>query len=449
MSESLEKEIVSFLEHHPDVKAFDVLIPDMNGVFRGKRVTLEKFKKISNDGMFLPASVFGMDVVGETIEETGLGISSGDSDRHCSLIPGSLKPIPWQPGIGQMMLAMEEKDGSPFYGNPREVLKNLLKKNDLQGFQWKAAFELEFFVIESQKGNDETIKIPDSLNTETSEGQLYSIGSLELCRKWLEEIVENCASMGVPADTSVAELAPGQFEINLHHVNDPLLACDHALNLKQVVKGTLRNHGMKATFMAKPFASLPGSGMHLHLSLYDNQGENLLAPKNSKKLNQAVSGILDLMPESMIFCAPHANSYHRFEENSYAPINATWGKDNRTTALRIPSGNEDSTRIEHRLSGADANPYLVMAMLISGFLHGFEEDPEIPPETIGNGYEDGSRPLPQSWEAALDLFQNKSRLSSILGQEFSTLYTQLKSGEQKRFRRVITPHEYDWYLHTV
>ena len=175
MSESLEKEIVSFLEHHPDVKAFDVLIPDMNGVFRGKRVTLEKFKKISSDGMFLPASVFGMDVVGETMEETGLGISSGDSDRHCSLIPGSLKPIPWQPGIGQMMLAMEEKDGSPFYGNPREVLKNLLKKNDLQGFQWKAAFELEFFVIESQKGNDETLKIPDSLNEETSEGQLYTM----------------------------------------------------------------------------------------------------------------------------------------------------------------------------------------------------------------------------------------------------------------------------------
>ena len=155
------------------------------------------------------------------------------------------------------------------------------------------------------------------------------------------------------------------------------------------------------------------------------------------------------MPESMIFCAPYANSYHRFEENSYAPINATWGMDNRTTALRIPLGNEDSTRIEHRLSGADANPYLVMAMLVSGFLHGFEDDPEIPPETIGNGYEDGSRPLPQSWETALDLFQNKSRLSSILGQEFSTLYTQLKSGEQKRFRRVITPHEYDWYLHTV
>ena len=156
MSGSLEKEIDSFLKHHPDVKAFDVLIPDMNGVFRGKRVTLEKFKKISSDGMFLPASVFGMDVVGETMEETGLGISSGDSDRHCSLISGSLKPIPWQPGIGQMMLAMEEKDGSPFFGNPREVLKNLLKKNDLQGFQWKAAFELEFFVIESQKRNDET-----------------------------------------------------------------------------------------------------------------------------------------------------------------------------------------------------------------------------------------------------------------------------------------------------
>jgi len=160
MSESLEKEIVSFLVHHPDVKAFDVLIPDMNGVFRGKRVTLEKFKKISNDGMFLPASVFGMDVVGETMEETGLGISSGDSDRHCSLIPGSLKPIPWQPGIGQMMLAMEEKDGSPFYGNPREVLKNLLKKNDLQGFQWKAHSSWNFLSLNPKREMMKPSKFP-------------------------------------------------------------------------------------------------------------------------------------------------------------------------------------------------------------------------------------------------------------------------------------------------
>ena len=115
MSKSLEKEIDSFLKHHPDVKAFDVLIPDMNGVFRGKRVTLEKFKKISSDGMFLPASVFGMDVVGETMEETGLGISSGDYDRHCSLIPGSLKPFPCQPGIGQMMLRHGRKRWLPFF----------------------------------------------------------------------------------------------------------------------------------------------------------------------------------------------------------------------------------------------------------------------------------------------------------------------------------------------
>ena len=449
MSEPLKTEIESFLENHSDLKAFDLQIPDMNGVFRGKRVNLEKLIKVSGDGLFLPASIFGMDVVGETMEETGLGISSGDSDRHCRIIPGTMMPVPWQSGLGQVMISMEEKDGSPFFGNPREVLNLLLQKAKPHGFQWKAAFELEFFVIESGRTAGEKPKLPAFLSGETSEGQLYSISSLELCRNWLEEISGHCKAMEIPADTSVAELAPGQFEINLNHVPDPMLACEHALLLKQVIKGTLRKYGMNATFMAKPFPSHPGSGMHLHLSLYDKQGKNLLAGEDSAKMSQALAGVLDFMPESMIFCAPHANSYHRFQENSYAPLNANWGKDNRTTALRIPSGNTESTRIEYRLAGADANPYLVMAILIAGVLHGFEEKPDLPPETIGNGYQDPSNSLPQSWESALDCFQRGQKLSSWLGEDFSRLYSQLKLGEQKHFRSVFTPHEYDWYLHSV
>ena len=151
MDEVLEKQTESFLLSHTGLRDFDLLIADMNGVFRGKRVSREKLLKICWDGMYLPASVFAMDVNGETMEETGLGISSGDSDRLCKGIPDTLKSSPWQSGIGQMMMAMEELDGTPFFGNPREVLLKLVRGIERKGLHLQAAFELEFYLIRSER----------------------------------------------------------------------------------------------------------------------------------------------------------------------------------------------------------------------------------------------------------------------------------------------------------
>ncbi|MEE3121248.1 MAG: glutamine synthetase family protein [SAR324 cluster bacterium] len=453
MDEALEKQAESFLRSHPGLRDFDLLIADMNGVFRGKRVSREKLLKICREGMYLPASVFAMDVNGETMEETGFGISSGDSDRLCKGIPDTLKSSPWQPGIGQMMMAMEELDGTPFFGNPREVLLKLVRGIEKKGLHLQAAFELEFYLIRSERSPGLPPELPLSLIREHSKGQLYALSSLEICDELLKDIREHAEEMGIPANTSVAELAPGQFEVNLHHVPDPVLACEHAMLLKQVVRGDARNHGLNATFMAKPFLEHPGNGMHVHLSLYDDQGANQFAAEKdgsvSHDLRFSLAGILDLLSESMIFYAPHANSYHRFEENSYAPSNVSWGHDNRTTALRIPASAGDASRIEHRLAGADANPYLVMTVLLAGLLHGLAEQPELQAESKGNAYLERDRSLPASWESSLREFETGSRLASLLGMDFSRLYTNLKRGEQKRFQSILGAQEYDWYLNKV
>ena len=157
--------------------------------------------------------------------------------------------------------------------------------------------------------------------------------------------------------------------------------------LKQVIRGNARNHGLNSTFMAKPFKEYPGNGMHVHLSLFDEQGKNLFASREdgllTPGLRHSLAGILDIFVESMIFYAPHANSYYRFEEKSYAPLNASWGHDNRTTALRIPKSTNNASRIELRVAGADANPYLAIAVLLAGLLHGLVERPELQAESRG------------------------------------------------------------------
>ena len=160
MAESLPEQTESFLATNPELDSFDLLIADMNGVSRGKRVSVEKLLKVCRDGMFLPASVFGMDVNGETMEETGLGIASGDSDRHCKGIPDTLKPVPWQLGVGQIMLRMEDADGVPFFGNPREILHGLVRRLEEQGLRMKTAIELEFYLIQAERISGKTPELP-------------------------------------------------------------------------------------------------------------------------------------------------------------------------------------------------------------------------------------------------------------------------------------------------
>ena len=179
----------------------------------------------------------------------------------------------------------------------------------------------------------------------------------------------------LPVGTVLAEYGPGQFEVNLHHVDDALLACDHAIRLKRLVKGVALQHGMEATFMPKPYRDHAGSGAHLHVSLLDAQGRNIFAaddPAGSEQLRHAIGGLAATMNDAMAICAPTANSYRRFQPEAYVPLNPSWSVNNRGVAFRVPHGPPASRRVEHRIAGADANPYLLAAIVLAGMHLGLD-----------------------------------------------------------------------------
>ena len=195
----------------------------------------------------------------------------------------------------------------------------------------------------------------------------------------------------LPLDTALKECAPGQFEINLIHCEDALLAADSAVLLKRLIKGVAQKHGLEATFMAKPYGEEAGSGAHVHISLLDQQGRNIFSsddndPLGTQALKQAVAGVLELMPASMAVLAPNLNSFRRFQPGLYVPMAPSWGYDNRSVAVRIPSGPNAARRIEHRVAGADVNAYLLLATLLGSVLHGLDSTSAPPPPIVGNAY---------------------------------------------------------------
>ncbi|STV83521.1 Gamma-glutamyl-putrescine synthetase [Klebsiella pneumoniae] len=231
----------------------------------------------------------------------------------------------------------------------------------------------------------------------------------------LNDIDELAKLQLIPADGAVAEASPGQFEINLHHTDNVLDACDDALALKRLVRLMAEKHKMHATFMAKPYEEHAGSGMHIHISMLNNKGENVLVDgdgEDSALLKRALAGMIDLMPASMALLAPNVNSYRRFQPGMYVPTQASWGHNNRTVALRIPCGERQNHRVEYRVAGADANPYLVMAAIFAGILHGLD-NPQLPlqEEVEGNGLEQEGLPFPIRQSDALWEFMQNDHLA--------------------------------------
>jgi len=454
MSDKSFEEANIFLEQYQDISEFDLLLPDMNAVLRGKRIQRKKLSSIFKKGIFFPKSVFAFDVTGETMEETGLGFESGDQDIPCFPVPETLKPVPWQKKRGQLLLRMFEEDDSPFYGNPREVLKTVCEKLADSGFNPVVALEMEFYLTEPKRRSGQPpqpARSPETGETE-AEGQLFSLSTLDVYESFLNDISTASQSQNVPAVTALAELAPGQFEINLHHVPDAVQACDHAVLLKRIIRSVARKHKMEATFMAKPYPQEAGSGMHVHVSLLDDSGKNLFQGKDafgSPELRYAVQGLRSTLAESMLIFAPHANSFHRYRSGTYAPINSSWGYNNRTVSFRIPANDGPDMRIEHRLAGADANPYLLVGALLAGIHHGLSVK-KMPPAPIeGNAYLQTDTELPRTWEQARNCFEQAEILPQYFGNDFCRLFSNLKLGEQSRFLSRIVAHEYDLYLKTV
>jgi glutamine synthetase len=264
-----------------------------------------------------------------------------------------------------------------------------------------------------------------------------------------DSILSAASFQNIPVDTIVAENAPSQFEVNLKHVADPLKAADHAVLLKRLIKGVARQHGLRATFMAKPFIDLAGNGAHVHISLLDGKGENLFQESAdgtmSAYLQQAIAGLQVTMPESFALLMPTLNSYKRFDGQHYAPLHPQWGFNNRTTAFRIPAGPANARRVEHRVAGADANPYLVITAALTGILHGIAQHLQPTAAITGNGYNQAPFSRPDAAVLAAN-FSDAENITKYLPTGFKDVYLACLEAEQNRFRRHITAFEYDWYL---
>jgi glutamine synthetase len=333
-----------FLAANPDIETVDALFVDLSGVMRGKRYPIAQLGKLMDGGIAFPGSVFLLDTAGVSHDPCGLGFSDGDPDSPAVVAPGTLKRVPWSdPPGAQVLLRFLEKDGGPFRFEPRTVAQRVLEQVHALGLRPVVAFELEFYLLDPNRAPDGTPQAPISPLTgqRDTDTQVYGMNEVDAYAGFLEEVRAACAVQDVPTGAISAEYAPGQFEINLQHLDDPLLAADHCVLFKRIVKGVARRHGLQATFMAKPYAENTGSGLHLHTSLLDKNGKNVFdggKQRASATLKHALGGILAQMPDAMGIYAPNVNSYRRFKPNLFVAVRRSWDFENRSVALRIPQG---------------------------------------------------------------------------------------------------------------
>ncbi len=294
-----------FLRAHPEITTIEALLPDINGIMRGKWVPRHKLAKMFQGDFKLPVTAMCLDIWGRDVEE--LVFESGDRDGVCRPIEGSLHPTPWAGAAqGQVMLSMYNLDDTPYQGDPRHVLKKVLERFSNIGWRPVVAAELEFSLVSySSEGIRHTCPIP--AGDAPIGGNLYGVDVLAVHAEMLEDIRRSSEILELPFDGIVKESAPSQYEINMQHVDNPVLAADQIQSMKRLIKGVAHKHGLIASFMAKPFENEAGNGMHVHCSVLNAQGENIFdngGPEGTERLHQAVAGCMEYMAESMAIFAP-------------------------------------------------------------------------------------------------------------------------------------------------
>ncbi|WP_380873066.1 glutamine synthetase [Sphingomonas sp. DBB INV C78] len=443
----------AFLAANPHIALFDIFYTGLSGVPRGKRLRRHELEAVYDYGRFLPGSIQVVDITGRDCEDTGLVWEDGDADRRARPVPGGIVPAPWLgDDVGQVMCSLHELDGTVCELDPRAVLQRVIDRFTADGLTPVVACELEFYLVDGRRGRDGSVRLPRGMATAT---EVYGLPQVEEASPFLRDLWAASDAQGIPLEGVISECAPGQLELTLKHKGDALRAADDAVAYKRAAKGVAKNHGCDVTFMAKPWSDRAGSGLHLHVSVNDAEGRNLFADEDvhgTPMLRHAIGGMGALLAESMAIFAPNANSYRRFKANSYAPTAPTWGVNNRTVALRVPAGLPHTRHIEHRVAGADANPYLALAALLAAVHHGITHRIDPGPPVTGDGYAAASAAgssLPTNWFDAVRLFEQSQVLRDYLGDRTVDMFAIVKRTEQARFFEQVMPLDYDWYLHNA
>ncbi len=425
---------------------------DINGILRGKRIPYEQLNKAINGGVRLPLSVLGVDIWGADVIESSQ--SNGDVDAIA--MPTGRKPfnlINTSRPSSMLPVWLYTEDGAPYYGDARHVLDYVSQKFTALGLTPVMATELEFYLVDYTEGETPRPPLRPKNGLRLDKTSILSINDLLQFDSFLDEVYTLCHELDIPADAALAENGCGQFEINLLHVNDPLKAADDAVLFKQLVKAVAAKHNLTATFMAKPFGRQSGNGFHVHCSLLDKEGNNIFddgTEEGSDILRHAVAGLIETMSDCTLLFAPHVNSYRRFSPGTLAPNNISWGYENRTAAVRIPGGDFGARRIEHRVSGADANPYLVCSAVLAGILYGIENKLQAPKPINSITYGDADlATLPLDWLSAIREFERSDTIEALFPMQMIDLILDVKKQEAKRFALQVTNLEYLTYLQDV
>ena len=455
-SADLKKELDDYLERYPETRFMEPVIADMNGILRGKRVGVDDLAKAFKNGVNMCAATTILDSLGNTFDNVPYGYRDGDPDCKAFAVPGTLAPVPWasQP-TAQVLLEMLNLDGTPYRNDPRNVLRRAWQPLKDLGLHPVMATELEFYLVkhDGERFQPHMPRIPGS-DLPQRGMQYMMMEDLYEFDDFLSDLDAICTAQNIPAGAALAEFSPGQYEVNLHHVDDPVLACDHAVLLKRAVKAAAAKNDLAATFMAKPFADSAGSGMHVHVSLLDDDGNNVFTGSSkdgpfSDTLRHAIGGLGALMNESMAILAPNANSYRRFSPNNFVPATPSWGPNHRGVAMRIPLSADVNRRFEFRVAGADCNAYLAVAAVLAGIHHGISGKVEPGPMTNEREEMEYVVTIPTRWPLALDAFDAGTVLSDYIGKDYHELFSSCRREEEAKFNAEIPARDFDWYMRAV
>jgi len=453
-------EVEAFLQQYPDIAMLEVLMPDMNGIFRCKRIHRSEFQALFEGTLKCPATQALVTTMGEYDHQVDSRLVAGEPDFKVRPVSGTLAPVPWlESPTGQVLASQFALDDRPAWTDPRHVLAAVVARFSELKLRPVLATELEFYLVAPGDGSVPRPLLGRIAGTGLEQGGIQFAMAEDMWHYdgFLDAVRSACEQQRIPVTTMHSEFAAGQWEINTRHTDDPMHACDHALLLKRIVKGVALRHGISATFMAKPFAGSAGNGLHIHASLYDERGVNAFAdpgsaetPALSERLHHAIGGLAATMHEAMAIFAPNANSYRRFVPGTYVPLSPSWGYNHRDVSLRIPVSSHQNRRIEHRVAGADANPYLVAAAVLAGIHHGISQRCR-PGAMIAEGTVLRERvvELPTRWEQALAAFDRSTVLPSYLGADYCSAFSSMRRAECDAFHACIPDLDYQWYLRAV
>ncbi|MBD8511271.1 glutamine synthetase [Photobacterium sp. CAU 1568] len=444
-----KEEVKNFKQKWPEIRFVDLLFTDINATPRGKRIPVEAVEKIEK-GVYLPLSTISLSIEGNVVEEAGLGEALGEPDHICYPVPGTLTTT-FNPEVGQVMLTMMDESGSqPTDLCIRSVLVSLLEQLHQREQFPVVAIELEFYLLDKNRGVKGAIQPPLNPIHHDREyrSDVYNVENLDDYSAFLRDLNDAAVAQELNTSGALSESAPGQFEINFNHQQDVVNACDQVILAKRLIRQVAQAHDFDVTFMAKPYADEAGNGKHMHLSVVDKDGKNLFSDKEGEAspfYYQTLAAMLAMMPDSMALLCPNVNSYRRFSASMYTPTHANWGENHRGVALRIPMSDSHNRRIEHRIAGADVNPYVLASVLLAGLLASerftFEQ---CPPQLADKAVE-----LPLRMPDALIKLASSELMSMYLPQSFISLYLACKQRELADFEKAVTPLEIEWMLHSA